>query len=169
MIAIDNAPSPNETMGFVSVAWTEIEVHCEACGSESEYQAREVTILQAVALQWIAVLIDFPTRCYSWFSPYETRADEGGSGEVEMASQAEMNAFGILGMSLGQSALALMKAKNLITSSELEVMLEGLLTQLETTFDPHDETIQFARKYAEQLKISLLRDSRLWRPSWQTI
>jgi hypothetical protein len=51
MIAIDNAPSPNETMGFVSVAWTEIEVHCEACGSESEYQAREVTILQAVALQ----------------------------------------------------------------------------------------------------------------------
>jgi hypothetical protein len=78
-----------------------------------------------------------------------------------MASQAEMNAFGILGMSLGQSALALMKAKNLITSSELEVMLEGLLTQLETTFDPHDETIQFARKYAEQLKISLLRDSRL--------
>jgi hypothetical protein len=67
------------------------------------------------------------------------------------AENSETKGLAILGMALGHAAISMLNAKNIISDSELDRMMQTVLSGIEDLLDPNDPGVQMARKLAEGL------------------
>jgi hypothetical protein len=73
-------------------------------------------------------------------------------------ADAETKGIAIVGLVFGQAALSLLNSKGVISAEERDLMLEGILTGIETLLPIDDPGVQVARKLVERIATINQRD-----------